>query len=89
MKGAGRRPCRLGADTMAINSATIVCPQCGTRETAVAEKHEDDYGTGGFGTFDEFQDFEVTVRRDQEGPFVDTATCKKCGVRADVMRLRQ
>jgi hypothetical protein len=74
---------------MASNGATIICPQCGARETAVAEKHEDDYGTGGFGTFDDFQEFEVTVRRDQEGPFVDTATCKKCSVRADVMRLRQ
>lgn len=71
------------------NSATIMCPQCGAKESSVATKHEDDFGTGGFGTFDEFEKFDVTVLRDQEGPFVDTAKCKSCGVRADVMRLRQ
>lgn len=89
MKGVGLAQDLYGGRVMASNSATIVCPQCGARETAAAEKHADDYGTSGFGTFDEFENFDVTVLRDQEGPFVDTATCKKCGVRADVMRLRQ
>jgi hypothetical protein len=59
-------------------TATVSCATCNIDESHSAVEKGSSFGSGGWRNFDEFKNFDVVISREQCGPSVTSATCKKC-----------
>ena len=64
--------------------ASLTCPRCGETESRSAFERGSSYGSGGWGNFETFMSFSVTVERTAYGPTVTQATCVSCGEAATI-----
>lgn len=69
-----------------IDSKTITlnCKHCGTDENQKVVEHGSNYGSSGWGDLGPYKLFNVTVKKTNFGPEVESATCKSCGSVADI-----
>lgn len=64
--------------------ASLTCPTCGKTESRAAFEKGSAYGSGGWGGFAKFVDFNTTTESTAYGPKVTQATCVACGVPATI-----
>lgn len=70
------------------NKFSVECPSCAQQESAAVHQKGSAYGSSGWQSGSDLKCFEVQWTHDQaSGPIIISATCKTCGIAAEVTQL--